>query len=206
MDRSRKRNFGGRHVARRALALVLVASLVGGCASNGKLVGKVRIPEDRAKDVVVMAWQEDGTPPSTPVERARVVQAKGRFEPRVLVVEAGTKVDFRNDDKVFHKPFSVSPQSKFALGAYRPGEVRTADSFARPGVVQVWCELHPRESLYVVVVPGRWHMRPASDGTFAFDHMPRGSYMLRAWHPAYGNVTRRVEVPSDRPASLSFVR
>ena len=207
MDRSRKRSFGGwRLVARRALALVLVAALVGGCAGKSKLVGKVRMPEDRAKDIVIMAWQEDGTPPPTPVERAQVVQVKGRFEPRVLVVEAGATVEFKNEDKVFHKPFSVTPQARFALGAYRPGEIRTADKFAKPGVIQVWCELHPRESLYVVVVPTRWHTRPAPDGAFAFDRMPRGSYMLRAWHPVFGNVTRRVEVPSERPAYLSFER
>jgi hypothetical protein len=94
--------------ARRLVALLVIAALLPGCSSRGKLVGRV-LPEDRAKDVVVMAWQEDGTPPPTPVERARVLHAKGRFEPRVLVVEAGTTVEFENRDKVFHKVFSVSP-------------------------------------------------------------------------------------------------
>jgi hypothetical protein len=156
-------------------------------------------------DVVVMAWLEDGTPPPVPVERARDVQARGRFEPRVLVVEAGTTVEFENKDRVFHKVFSVTPTARFALGAYRPGEVRKS-AFPHAGVIQVYCELHPKEVLYVVVVPDRWHTRPAGDGAFMFDRLPRGNYLLRAWHPAFGNVTQRIEVPTKHPAFLSFGR
>lgn len=187
------------------LAFALAATLLAGCASRGTLEGRVRLPADRAKDVVVMAWLEDGSPPPGPVLRARVVQARGRFEPRVLVVEAGTIVEFENQDRVFHKVFSITPAAKFALGAYRTGEVRES-SFGRAGVIQVYCELHPKEVLYVIVVPDRWHTRPAPDGAFAFDRMPHGSYMLRAWHPAFGNVTQRVEVPVKRPAVLTFDR
>jgi|SRR5688500_16003779 len=203
---TRRRILGASRAFRRVLALGLVVSLLGGCAHRGNLVGRVRTPPERTKDVVVMAWREDGSPPPTPVERARVVHLKGRFEPRVLVVEAGTTVEFENKDKIFHKVFSVSPKAKFTLGAYRPGEIRAATAFTDPGVVQVWCELHSRESLYVVVVPDRWHMRPAANGAFAFDRMPHGRYMLRAWHPSLGQVTRRVDVPSDRPTVLSFDR
>lgn len=193
--------------AARLAALVLAAAslALGGCAGRGAITGRVRMPHDRPKDVVVMAWLEDGSPPPMPLERARVVQAAGRFEPRVLVVEAGTTVEFENRDRVFHRPFSVSPTTRFTLGPTRPGEIRTS-SFARAGVVEVFCELHPREVLYVVVVPGRWHARPAPDGAFAFERLPRGSYLLRAWHPARGQVTRRVEVPLKSPALLTFER
>ncbi len=185
------------------LAFALAATLLAGCASRGALVGRVRMPADRPKDVVVMAWLEDGSPPPAPVLRARVVQAHGRFEPRVLVVEAGTTVEFENRDRVFHKVFSITPAAKFALAASRTGEVRET-AFVQAGVIQVYCEFHPKEVLYVVVVPDRWHTRPAADGAFTFDRMPRGSYLLRAWHPAFGEVTRRVEVPNRNPAVLTF--
>ena len=201
----RRREARGTFGVRAALAIALAGSLFAGCASRGAITGRVRLPREQPKDVVVMAWLEDGTPPPAPVERAHVVQAHGRFEPRVLVVEAGTTVEFENKDRIFHKVFSITPAARFALGAYRPGEVRES-AFARAGVIQVYCELHPKEVLYVVVVPDRWHTRPAPDGAFAFDRLPRGSYLLRAWHPAFGNVTQRVEVPAKHPAILSFNR
>lgn len=188
-----------------ALAAALAPLLLAGCASRGAIVGHVRMPAERPKDVVVMVWQEDGSPPRLPARRARVVQARGRFEPRVLVVEAGTTVEFENQDRIFHKVFSVTPTARFTLAAHRPGEVRES-AFTRAGAVQVYCELHPRELLHVVVVPGRWHARPAADGAFAFSRLPRGNYLLRAWHPAFGAVTQRIEVPSRHPAVLAFHR
>ena len=187
------------------LAGALAVLLLAGCASRGAIVGHVRMPANQPKDVVVMAWLEDGSPPPPPTLRARVVQARGRFEPRILVVEAGTTVEFENQDKVFHKVFSVTPEARFTLAPHRTGEVRES-AFPRAGVVQVYCEFHPREVLHVVVVPDRWHTRPAPDGAFAFDRLPHGSYMLRAWHPALGVVTQRIEVPAKHPAVLSFAR
>ena len=187
------------------LAGALAALLLAGCASRGAIVGRVRMPAERPKDVVVMAWLEDGSRPAPPARRARVVQARGRFEPGVLVVEAGTTVEFENRDRVFHKVFSVTPKARFALAPHRPGEVRES-AFAKPGVVQVYCELHPREMLHVVVVPDRWHARPAADGAFAFSDLRPGNYMLRAWHPVLGDVTQRIEVPAKRPAVLTFRR
>lgn len=206
MDRARGRIPGNtRHFAHAGFALAVAAALLGGCSSRSKLVGRVGLPEDRAKEAVVMAWPENAAPPAPSAGRARVLHEKGRFEPAVLVVEAGAKVEFENQDRVFHKVFSVTPQARFTLGPYRPGETRVT-AFEKSGVVQVWCELHPHESLYVVVVPGRWHTRPGKDGGFAFDGLPHGRYMVRAWHPKHGMVTRRIEVPTDDPMLLSFDR
>jgi plastocyanin len=197
------RSIQGRNVGLRGVvAIAAVCVLLSGCASRGAIVGRVR---PATNDVVIMAWPEDGKEPVPPGTPARVVQTRGRFEPHVLVVQQGTRVEFENQDRVYHNAFSVTPRTRFDLGRYRPGQVRES-SFDHAGVVQVFCELHPKESLYVVVVPDRWHTRPRADGAFTLAGLPRGSYMLRAWHPAYGNVTRRVDVPAKQPAFLTFSR
>ena len=193
----------GAHDLVRVLACALVLVSLAGCASRGAINGRVRLPESQAKDVVVMAWQEDGTPPPVPVERVHVTQVDGAFETKILVVEAGTTVEFENKDRVYHQVFSVSPVAKFEFSPTRPGEVRST-AFPKAGVAQVYCELHPKELLYVVVVPDRWHARLDSGGEFAFDRLRHGSYLLRAWHPVLGTVTRRVEVPAKEATDLQF--
>jgi len=190
------RTFG----LRQLVVLATVCALVAGCARRGAIVGHVRPP---GRDVVIMAWPEEGKEPIPPGTPARVVQTRGRFEPHVLVVQQGTVVEFENKDRVFHNAFSITPETRFDLGRYRPGQVRKS-SFDHAGVVRVFCELHPKESLYVVVVPDRWHTRPEPDGGFRLADMPRGSYLLRAWHPRYGDVTKRVDVPAREPAVLQF--
>lgn len=181
-------------------AMAIAAAALGGCASRGTIVGKVR---PASPDVVVMAWPVNGKPPRAPADTARVVQARGRFEPRVLVVQAGATVRFENRDRTFHNAFSVTPGNRFDLGPYRPGQSRQSD-LDHAGVLKVFCELHPKEIMTIVVVPDRWHTRPVADGTFVLTRLPHGEYMLRAWHPTRGQVTTRVAVPSSTPALLTF--
>ena len=191
---------GGKRAARAIVAIAIAGALLGGCASRGSIVGRVR---PASPDVVVMAWRVDGGTPRAPRDTAHVVQARGRFEPRLLVIQAGTTVEFANRDRVYHNAFSVAPGTKFDLGRYRPGQARRS-SFETAGAFQVFCELHPKESLFIVVVPDRWHTRPIADGTFILSSVPRGDYMLRAWHPTRGQVTTRVAVPMSTPALLRF--
>jgi plastocyanin len=179
-------------------ALAIAAALLGGCASRGSIAGRVR---PASPDMVVMAWRVDGRTPNAPTDIARVVQTRGQFEPRMLVIQSGTTVEFENRDRVFHNPFSVAPGSKFNLGRYRPGQARRS-SFDQVGAFQVFCELHPKESLYIVVAPDRWHARPDADGTFMLSSVPSGEYMLRLWHPTRGQVTTKVVVPMREPALL----
>jgi hypothetical protein len=79
-----------------------------------------------------------------------------------------------------------------------------AVTFDRPGVVQVYCALHPREVLYVVVAPDRWHTLSAQDGTFAFKNVPYGTYLVRAWQPATLDITKRVRVEGPEPVQVNF--
>lgn len=194
-------------------AALAVALALAGCATTapcptGTISGRVRFddgPGSATRGVVVMAWPE--TPPAghEPLShgRARVEIDAGRFAPATLLVAAGTSVEFRNRDQVFHIPFSRSPAGAFELGRCAPGDVHVV-KFDQAGVIQVYCALHPLESMTVVVTPDGFRARPAADGSFTFRNVPYGTYLVRAWHPAEGELTRRVEVGPRGPALVSL--
>lgn len=202
------------------LAVLIAGSVLAGCASTGAIQGKVRLPRD-AKSVgakkrpapsvdksltteaVILAWRESDEKPEASAERVRVFQSGGRFMPRLIVVPPGTTIEFENKDRIYHNAFSITPKARFDVGRYAPGQVREA-TFAREGVVHVYCELHPKEVIYVVVAPDRWHTQPAENGSFTFPRVPRGTYLVFAWHPALGAVTKRVIVEPRKTARLSF--
>ena len=123
-----------------------------------------------------------------------VVQRSRRFQPRVIALPVGSSVRFVNRDDVYHNVFSVSPAKRFDLGKYPPNAVNQV-TFSRPGTVNLFCDIHPGMAAWVLVVPHRLFVRPQSNGTFALPKLPPGTYTLVAWHPAYGRVTRQVEVP-----------
>ena len=78
-----------------------------------------------------------------------------RFDPDLLIVPTGSKVLFPNLDPVFHNIFSLSRTQTFDLGYYAEGKSREV-VFSRPGIVQVYCHVHPEMYGVVVVTPSRW--------------------------------------------------
>ena len=66
---------------------------------------------------------EAATPP-------RLVQRNKTFEPHLLVVPAGTAVEFPNRDPFFHNVFSLFEGKRFDLGLYEAG---TTASFTSIG-------------------------------------------------------------------------
>ncbi len=145
-------------------------------------------------------WQKRPTAPKL----ACVVQHGHSFSPRVLVVTAGSRVEFRNTDRVYHNVFSVAAAKRFDLGKNAPGMADTI-AFAKPGVVNLHCDIHPEELGFVVVVPNHALARPDSLGAFTLPALTPGTYRLHAWHPRLGELKRSIEVPKHGDVGLQLV-
>ncbi len=135
----------------------------------------------------------------------RIIQQNRRFFPKVVAVAAGATVRFQNKDGVYHNVFSVSPAKRFDLGKYPPRAVNQV-TFDRPGVVNLYCDIHPGMAAYVLVLPHRLFTRPDRAGAFALPSLPPGEYTLRVWHPLHGEIEKRIVVPlrGDLRVELSF--
>jgi hypothetical protein len=75
-------------------------------------------------DVVISVHPIDFDPPmaATPAA-ARMDQKMAQFQPRVLPVRVGARVEFVNQDRFYHNVFSLSPGSKFDIGRKPTGVV-----------------------------------------------------------------------------------
>jgi plastocyanin len=94
-------------------------------------------------------------------------QINQSFEPHVLGVPVGTTVDFPNGDLVYHNVFSYSKTKKFDLGYLREGQVQDV-TFDKPGIVQVFCDIHSTMSAYVLVVDSPYVTQPDDSGAYEF--------------------------------------
>ena len=135
----------------------------------------------------------------------RLAQKDQMFAPRVVAIAAGSAVDFPNQDPIYHNVFSLSPTRRFDLGKYPKGSSRRVD-FRKPGLVNVYCDIHSNMEAFILVVPNHAFARPNAAGEFALPNLPEGSYTLRLWHPDLGQQTTIVEVPAvgDVVEMLSF--
>lgn len=138
-----------------------------------------------------------------PAHVPTIVQAGRQFDPHVMVVTAGTDVEFRNLDTVYHNAFSVSAANRFDLGKYPPGRADTV-AFPRAGVVNLHCDIHPEMLGFVVVTPNHVYARPDSTGAFELPRLPPGRYTLHAWQPRRGELKRTIELPKQGDAVVDL--
>jgi len=129
-----------------------------------------------------------------PAAPPRMASRDKRFEPRVLAVPQGSAVTFPNYDKIFHNVFSLSEASPFDLGLYRNGAARTT-SFEKPGVVRVYCNIHPQMAAYVVVLDGNLYAQTGKDGLALVSGVPAGRRTLKVWEERGGEWSGTVVVP-----------
>jgi plastocyanin len=188
------------------IALVSLA----GAGEAGVIRGKLSLPNHAPRTALPEAVVYVNPLPDAVEKKWRatnqtftVVQRSRRFLPRVSAVPVGSTIRFQNHDDVYHNVFSVSPAKRFDLGKYPPNATNQV-TFTRPGVVNLFCDIHPAMAAWVLVVPHRLFVRPLADGSFAFPKLPAGSYTLVAWHPSYGRVTRQIELPRHGDAQVAM--
>ena len=126
--------------------------------------------------------------------RARMDQRNETFLPHVLTIDAGTLVDFPNNDATYHNVFSLSKTTKFDLGRYARGKSKSV-RFAQPGVVRIFCDIHSHMSAFVLVFSHPYYAKAEVDGRYRIDNVPPGTYMVSAWHEGETRETKTVTVP-----------
>ncbi|MDH4065663.1 MAG: carboxypeptidase regulatory-like domain-containing protein [Acidobacteriota bacterium] len=154
--------------------------------------GTVRVDGRPRKDVVV--WLEGPAAPVAPETRTAVLDQRNlEFAPRVLAVQAGTRVEMPNNDRVFHNVFSFKDGKQFDLGLYPVGTTR-AVNFDRPGLARIFCNIHPNMAAYVLAVDAAYFAVTNAEGRFTIRGVPVGAATYHAWRPGADARTGPIEV------------
>lgn len=171
----------------RAVTGTLALLAICGLASDAGISGRVQIlekdnkPSEDLSDAVVYLDAPGLAAPGAKPVTVEIAITDKTYAPHVVVVPVGSTVRFPNHDPFNHNVFSVSEPNSFDLGLYGRGEAKS-HTFDHPGLVRVYCNVHPRMVAYVLVMANRYYAQPASDGSFTIDNVPAGHYRLHVWH------------------------
>lgn len=161
------------------LCLLLMSKAVAG--ANGITVTVTDREGKPVPDVAVFA--ESSTASSAPAgTRALMDQVGQRFVPHILVVQAGTEVDFPNSDTVAHHVYSFSHPNHFKLPIYK-GHAHPPVRFEERGIVILGCNIHDHMLAYIVVVDSPVFAKTDSDGVAMLDAAPIDGMKVSIWSP-----------------------
>jgi plastocyanin len=155
----------------------------------------------RAGEGYVAVWLEGSLPKDVPAP-ITIAQRGVKFTPDFVVVVAGQRVEFPNEDNVAHNVYSASDAKQLNLGVYEKGESRSV-VFEQPGLVQLHCWLHKRMNADIIVVPNRFHA-DARSGTFRITGVPAGTYRLVAMLRDGTRRTKNVTVAATGVLAVDF--
>ena len=119
-------------------------------------------------------------PPGAPVN-AVMDQVNRAFVPDLLVIPAGSTIEFPNSDSVSHQIYSFSAARKFQLPLYR-GKPYPPVHFDQVGLVTLGCNIHDSMLAYVLVTDAPYFGRTDATGSWSVD-VARGTYRVTVWHP-----------------------
>ena len=167
-------------------------------------------PNGALENVVV--FLSSGLPHTAfvPPSRPAVLDQRGcMFEPHVLAVMVGQKLQILNSDKTPHG-VHVLARNNEQWNRFQPaGAAPIVTSFSHPEVaIPVDCSWHPFHfwmKAYIAVLSNPYFQVTSQDGRFALEGLPQGTYTIEAWQEKYGILKRQVMIHTGQTTTLDFV-
>ena len=163
--------------------LIMLAALL--CLSRGSHAAEVTaiITDAAGKPVAeaVVAFYDGKTSALAAGAGGKIVQKNKMFNPKVTIVQTGTRINFPNEDSVRHHVYSFSPAKKFELKLYS-GVPTEPVLFDQAGVVTLGCNIHDSMVGYIYIVDTPFFAKTDDNGK-AVLKLNDGQYSYQAWLP-----------------------
>jgi len=133
----------------------------------------------------------------------KMTQKDMAFSPAVLPLTVGATVDFANEDPMWHNVFSISKARAFDLGMTKRPETKSI-TFAKTGVIDVFCNIHPQMVGTILVLPNRAFAIADKDGRYRIPSVPAGEHRIFAWSRRSEVQQKPVTVTAGETLSLDW--
>jgi plastocyanin len=184
-----------------SLAMAATAATVSGSVEiTNSREAAVRRNRDYSGVVLWLVPAGRAAPPAPP-RHEQMLQKDRHFRPHVVAIPVGGTVDFPNLDPIYHNAFSNFSGQPFDTSLYPPGTSK-AVTFRTPGIVRVFCNIHPTMSAIIAVVATPWYAATGGSGRFAIANLPPGDYELHLFHErslpeVLSFLERTIHVPEE---------
>lgn len=197
--------------SRRTIILLSVVILVFSANANGAtLTGKVSVSQKLGKQLRKLEHHGNavvflvGIRPKPPEQKEIALKQQNKtFIPRVLAITKGEVVQFPNTDKIHHNVWSRSKTKRFDLGLYKHPETHSV-KFGRPGIVTVFCNIHPQMIATILVLPNKKYAVTDDSGAYRIDDIPDGEFLVYGWVEGARPVKTKIKFEKGKTVNLNL--
>jgi plastocyanin len=174
--------------------------------TTGTVSGTVKVTDDGKEvsnvEVVVYIVGPPDAPGPDKVTATIKQTADKKFDPDLVAITVGERVEFPNTGATLHNVFSTKP--KFDLGSFEQGKIKSWQ-FKDKAVAEIYCNIHPEMAATVVVVGNPYHASAdKKTGKFTITNVPAGKWTLFAYTRRSKPVSSPIEVTPGGTTSKSF--
>ena len=128
-----------------------------------------------------------------------------RFRPHIVLAPKDQPLRILNSDGVLHNVHLHAKKNE-PFNRSMPGRVKHLDvTFDYSEHIRVGCDVHRWMSAWIVVPKHPYYAVTGKDGTFRFEDVPAGNYIVEIWHEKLGKQQVPVTVTPGAEAGIEFV-
>ncbi len=142
-------------------------------------------------------------PPTTAVE---LNQQGCQFAPRIVGLRKLQTISVKNSDPVSHNIHPMPVNNREWNQQQSPGTPNLTRRFGFPEVmIPVKCNVHAWMRSYIAVLEHPYFAVTGPDGSYRFENLPPGQYVVGVWHEKLGELTQALTVAPKSSGQLSFL-
>ena len=132
-----------------------------------------------------------------------VDQVDKEFAPYMTAIQAGSRINFPNNDKIRHQVYSFSDTKQFEIPLYS-GTPSDPVLFEKPGVVALGCNIHDWMTAYIFVANSPYFAITDKNGKAEIKNLTKGEYNIEAWHPTAKGDAKDSRQSTAATTTLNF--
>jgi plastocyanin len=173
------------------ISFVLSFALLGVAEAN-HISGKIEVEGGKSLKNLIVYLETEGlsTPKLEPMVH-KVLQKGRRYNPDLIVVSPGDKIQFLNDEdrEIDHNIYSLSKFKNFDLGLGERGSVLEV-TIDKVGSGNFYCSVHRSMEGRVVSINTRYFAILEKPGNFILPNIPPGNWVVKVivFHKRYKSI------------------